>query len=156
MTSREMSDARIPGVPWDWLSETAIVLKPSARPFAADTPSLTRSASSRWLRLHGIVPVQVDATPMIGPPRRTGSMPIARKCARAGARSAPSCSPARARRRRASAGTPPTLLHVAGSSLADDLRIREDVERVAARRRELGDDRALATCLERVQRVRRD
>src|SRR4051812_18972460 len=118
MTSREMSDARIPGVPWDWLSETAIVLKPSARPFAADTPSLTRSASSRWLRLHGIVPVQVDATPMIGPPRRAGSIPIARKCARAGARSAPSCSPARARRRMASTGasvTPPTVLHVAGS-----------------------------------------
>src|SRR5206468_26407 len=63
MTSREMSDARIPGVPCDWLSETAIVLKQSARPFAADTPSLTRSASSRWLRLQGIVPVQGGVDP---------------------------------------------------------------------------------------------
>src|SRR5262249_18208993 len=55
---------------------------------------------------------------MIGPPRRVGSMPIARKCARAGARSARSSSPVRARRRRAATGasvTPPTVLHVAGS-----------------------------------------
>src|SRR3954449_8906371 len=80
----------MPGVPCDWLSETAIVLKPSARPPAAVTPSLTRSASSRWLMLQGIVPVHVDATPMIGPPSRVGSTPIARKWARAGARSAPS------------------------------------------------------------------
>ena len=29
ITSREISEARIPGVPCDWLSETAIVLKPS-------------------------------------------------------------------------------------------------------------------------------
>src|SRR5512133_470445 len=153
MTSREMSDARIPGVPWDWLLETAIVLKPSARPLAADTPSLTWSASSRWLRLHGIVPVQVDATPMIGPPSRVGSMPIALKCARAGARSALSSKPVRARRRRASTGvslTPPTVL------LTHDPRVREDVEGVATRRRELGDDRALVASLERVQRVRRD
>src|SRR5580765_2568157 len=113
MTSREMSEARMPGVPCDWLSETAIVLKSSARALAASTPSPTRSASSRWLRLQGIVPVQVDATPMIGPPRRVGSIPIARKCARAGARSARSSSPVRARRRRASTGasvTPPTVL----------------------------------------------
>src|SRR6476659_1046454 len=103
----------MPGVPCDWLSETAIVLKPSGTPPAADTPSLTRSARSRWLRLHGIVPVHVDATPMIGPSSRAGSTPMARKCARAGARSAPSSSPARARRRRASTGasvTPSTVL----------------------------------------------
>src|SRR6476659_615060 len=40
--------------------------------------------------------------PTIGPPRRAGSIPMARKCARAGARSAPETSPSRARRRRAS------------------------------------------------------
>ena len=40
ITSREISDARIPGVACDWLSETAIVLKPSATPPAAATPSL--------------------------------------------------------------------------------------------------------------------
>src|SRR5438105_15296133 len=56
--------------------------------------------------------------PMIGPPSLAGSMPIARKCARAGARSALSRNPVRARRRRASTGasvTPSTVLHVAGS-----------------------------------------
>ena len=35
ITSRETSDARIPGVPCDWLSETAIVLNGSATPPAA-------------------------------------------------------------------------------------------------------------------------
>src|SRR5437764_14216655 len=119
----------MPGVPWDWLSETAIVLKPRARPPAADTPSLTRSASSRWLRLQGIVPVHVDATPMIGPPSRAGSTPIARKCARAGARSALSSSPARARRRSASTGAsaaPATVLHVA-CALAHDPEVGDNV-----------------------------
>jgi hypothetical protein len=29
--------------------------------------------------LHGIVPVQVEAMPTIGPPSRAGSIPIARK-----------------------------------------------------------------------------
>src|SRR5258708_7569331 len=61
-------------------------------------PSTTRSASSRWFRLHGIVPVHVEATPTIGLPRRAGSMPMARKCARAGARLAPAASSSRARR----------------------------------------------------------
>src|SRR5438270_859370 len=102
ITSREISDARMPGVPWDWLSETAIVLNSIGTPPAAVTPSATRCASSRWLRLHGIVPVHVEAIPTIGPPSRDGSIPIARKCARAGARSAPEASASRARRRRAS------------------------------------------------------
>ena len=39
MSSRETSDARIPGVPCDWLSETAIVLNSSATPPAASTAS---------------------------------------------------------------------------------------------------------------------
>src|SRR6476469_9989727 len=149
----------MPGVPCDWLSETAIVLKPSARPFAAETPSPTRSASSRWLRLQGIVPVHVDATPMIGRPTCAGSMPIARKCAHAGARSALLRSPVRARRRRASTGASVTgRLYSTGrsGSLTDDLRIREHVELVAAPRPELGDDCALVAGPERVQRVRRD
>ena len=47
---------------------------------AAATPSTTRSASSRWLRLQGMVWAHVEATPMIGPPSRAGSIPIARKC----------------------------------------------------------------------------
>src|SRR4051794_38385733 len=102
MSSREISDARIPGVPCDWLSETAIVLNSSATPPAAVTPSQARAASSRWVRLHGIVPVQVEATPTIGASSRSGSIPMARKWARAPARSAAATSPVRARRRRAS------------------------------------------------------
>ena len=99
ITSRETSDARMPGVPCDWLSETAIVLNSSATPPAASTACATRAARRRWLRLHGIVPVHVDAIPTTGPSSRSGSMPIARKCERAGARSAPDRSAARARRR---------------------------------------------------------
>src|SRR5207253_5827680 len=41
-------------------------------------------------------------------------------------------------------------------SLAHDPGVREDVEGVAARRRKLGDDRAIVARFERVQRVRRD
>ena len=92
----------MPGVPCDWLSLTAIVLNGSGTPPAAATPSQTCRDSSSWLRLHGIVPVHVEQTPTIGPSRRVGSMPSARKCARAGARSGAAASPARARRRSAS------------------------------------------------------
>ena len=106
MTSRETSDARIPGVPCDWLSDTAMVVKGSATPPAAVTAAAACSASARWLRLHGIVCVQDDAMPTIGPSSRAGSMPMARKCARAPARSAPAASPSRARRRRSSMRRP--------------------------------------------------
>jgi hypothetical protein len=98
ITSREISDARIPGVPWVWLSETAIVLNSSATPPAAAIASAACAASSRWLRLQGIVPVQVEAMPTMGPSRRRGSIPMARKCERAPARSARAASPSRARR----------------------------------------------------------
>src|SRR5579859_279145 len=54
--------------------------------------------------LHGIVPVHVDATPTIGPSSRAGSIPIARKCARAGARAAPLASSSRALRRASGRG----------------------------------------------------
>src|SRR5207245_3516234 len=54
----------------------------------------------------------------------------------------------------ASCGTPSPVLPALG--LAHDPGVGEDVEGVAARRRELGDDRALSARLERVQRVRRD
>ena len=105
ITSRETSDARMPGVACDWLSETAIVLNSSATPPAASTASATFSASRRWLRLHGIVRVHVEAMPTIGPSSRSGSMPIARKCERAPARSAPDRRAARARLRAASSST---------------------------------------------------
>ena len=79
ITSRETSDARMPAVPCVWLSDTAMVLNSSGTPPAASTPSATAAARSRWVRLHGIVPVHVEAIPTIGPPSRSGSMPIARK-----------------------------------------------------------------------------
>jgi hypothetical protein len=59
ITSRETSEARIPGVPCVWLSETAIVLKGSPTPPAASTAAQVSSASVHRLRLHGIVPVHV-------------------------------------------------------------------------------------------------
>ena len=46
MTSRETSDARIPGVPCVWLSETAIVLNTSGTPPASSTAAATPSASA--------------------------------------------------------------------------------------------------------------
>ncbi len=47
MTSREISDARMPGVPCDWLSDTAIVLKGRGTPPAASIAAAARSLSSR-------------------------------------------------------------------------------------------------------------
>ena len=58
ITSRLTSEARIPSVPIDTPSDTAIVLNSIGVPPAARMPSLTRSASSRWLKLHGIVSIQ--------------------------------------------------------------------------------------------------
>jgi hypothetical protein len=55
ITSRETSEARMPGVPCDWLSDTAIVLNSSGTPPAAATAPAACSASRRWLRLQGIV-----------------------------------------------------------------------------------------------------
>src|SRR4051794_40629858 len=121
ITSREMSDARLPGVPCDWLSETAIVLNGSATPPAAPTPSATRADSSRWLRLHGIVPAHAEATPTIGPSSRAGSIPSARKCARAPARSGPDASASRARRRRASPSIDGHLKPAAAAASASGL-----------------------------------
>ena len=57
----------MPGVPCDWLSETAIVLNGSGTPPAVATPSQTWRDSSSWFKLHGIVPVHVEQTPTIGP-----------------------------------------------------------------------------------------
>ena len=79
ISSRDTSEARMPGVPCVWLSETAIVLNSSGTPPACSTPPATAAASSRCVRLHGIVPVQVEPMPTIGPVKRAGSIPIARK-----------------------------------------------------------------------------
>ena len=66
ITSRETRLARIPSVPIETPSETAIVLNSIGVPPASRIPRFTSCASSRWFRLHGIVSIQVVATPMIG------------------------------------------------------------------------------------------
>ncbi len=49
ITSRLMSEARMPSVPIEVPSETAIVLNSIGVPPAARMPALTCSASRRWL-----------------------------------------------------------------------------------------------------------
>ncbi len=65
-SSRETSDARIPAVPIVMPSEIAIVLSSIGVPPAARIPSFTFAASTRLLKLHGIVSIHECATPTIG------------------------------------------------------------------------------------------
>jgi hypothetical protein len=90
MTSRETSEARMPSVPIETPSETEIVLNSSGVPPAARMPRLTCSASARWLRLQGIVSIQVVETPISGRARSSSVNPVPLSIARAGARSGPS------------------------------------------------------------------
>src|SRR3954462_1912782 len=90
MTSRDTSDARIPSVPIETPSETAIVLNSTGVPPASMMPRRTWRASSRWFQLHGIVSIQVVAMPTSGRASASSSRPIALSIARAGARSTPS------------------------------------------------------------------
>src|SRR5918998_361163 len=92
MTSRLTSDVFIPDVPMVMPSEMATVLNSIGVPPAARIPSLTFAASARRPKLHGIVSVQVDATPMIGFESASLSNPIPCRYARAGARAGPSVS----------------------------------------------------------------
>ena len=94
ITSREISEARIPVVPIETPSETEIVLNSIGVPPAARIPSFTCFASTRWLKLHGIVSIQVVATPTSGFARSSSVKPTAFSIARAGARSTPSVSAA--------------------------------------------------------------
>ncbi len=66
ISSRETSDARIPAVPMVIPSEIAIVFSSIGVPPAARMPSLTFAASTRLLKLHGIVSIHECATPTIG------------------------------------------------------------------------------------------
>ena len=66
ISSRETSDARIPAVPIVIPSEIAIVFSSIGVPPAARMPSLTFAASTRLLKLHGIVSIHECATPTIG------------------------------------------------------------------------------------------
>ena len=94
ITSRLTSDARMPSVPIETPSDTDTVLNSIGVPPAARMPALTRCASSRWLKLQGIVSIHVVATPTIGRARSSSVKPIALSIARAGARSGPSVSAA--------------------------------------------------------------
>ena len=93
-TSRLISDAFMPSVPIVTPSDTEIVLNSIGVPPAARMPSLTNSASRRWLKLQGIVSIQVVATPTIGFARSSSVKPTALSMARAAARSGPSVSAA--------------------------------------------------------------
>ena len=90
IVSRETSDARIPAVPIETPSETAIVLNSTGVPPASMIPRRTWRASSRWFQLHGIVSIHDVAMPTSGRARASSSMPIALNIARAPARSTPS------------------------------------------------------------------
>ena len=80
----------MPSVPIETPSLTAIVLNSIGVPPAARMPSLTNSASRRWLMLQGIVSIQVVPTPISGLARSSSVKPIALSIARAAARSGPS------------------------------------------------------------------
>ena len=83
ITSREISEARIPVVPIETPSETEIVLNSIGVPPAARMPSFTCLASTRWLRLHGIVSIHVVATPTSGFARSSSVKPTPFSIARA-------------------------------------------------------------------------
>src|SRR6476469_8875504 len=80
----------MPTVPIVTPSEIATVLNSIGVPPAARIPCFTYPASRRWFRLHGIVSIQVVATPISGLARSSSVKPVPLSIARAGARSGPS------------------------------------------------------------------
>ncbi len=80
----------MPEVPIETPSETEMVLNSIGVPPAARIPSFTCLASTRWLRLHGIVSIHVVPTPISGFARSSSVKPTPFSIARAGARSTPS------------------------------------------------------------------
>src|ERR1700736_187630 len=90
ITSRLTSEAFMPSVPIETPSETAMVLTSIGVPPAARMPAFTYSASRRWLKLQGMVSIQLCPTPISGFRRSSRVKPIARSMARAPARSSPS------------------------------------------------------------------
>ena len=89
MTSRDTSDARIPSVPIEMPSDTAIVLNSTGVPPASRMPALTCSASARRCTLQGVTSVHVLATPTSGFSRSASVNPAPLSIARAGARAVP-------------------------------------------------------------------
>src|SRR6202045_2876698 len=90
ITSRLTREAFMPSVPIETPSETAMVLNSIGVPPAARMRVFTFSASRRWLKLQGMVSIQLCPTPISGFPRSSRVKPIARSMARAPARSSPS------------------------------------------------------------------
>src|SRR5256884_4060270 len=90
ITSRLTSEAFMPSVPIETPSDTAMVLNSIGVPPAARMPAFTFSARRRWVKLHGMVSIQLCPTPISGLLRSSRVKPIARSMARAPARSSPS------------------------------------------------------------------
>src|SRR5579862_3220304 len=90
MISRLTSEARMPSVPMVSPSEIAMVLNSMGVPPASRIPSLTLADNRRRWKLHGMVSIQVLATPINGLRRSESLKPIALNMARDGARSRPS------------------------------------------------------------------
>ena len=84
----------MPSVPIETPSDTEIVLNSIGVPPASRIPAFTRCASSRWLKLQGMVSIQVVATPTMGFARSSSVKPIPFSIDRAAARSGPSVSAA--------------------------------------------------------------
>ena len=80
----------MPSVPIVIPSEIAIVLYSMGVPPASRTPFLTCSASSRWLKLQGMVSIHECATPRIGFSRSACVYPMLSRKERAAARGTPS------------------------------------------------------------------
>ena len=89
MTSRDMSEARMPSLPMVIPSETAIELKSTGVPPAARIPARTGTANLSRSILHGPILVHVLKTAIIGPSKFSSSIPVARSIARAAARLGP-------------------------------------------------------------------
>ena len=90
MTSRLTSEARMPSVPMETPSLTEMVLISMGVPPAARTPSFTRWAMRRWLKLQGMVSIHSCATPTMGRARSSSEKPMDLSWERAGARAGPS------------------------------------------------------------------
>src|ERR1700687_4388948 len=92
ITSRLTSEAFMPSVPIETPSDTAMVLNSIGVPPAARMPALTFSARRRWLKLQGMVSIQLCPTPISGFASPSRLKPMACNIERAGARSSPSVS----------------------------------------------------------------
>ena len=111
MTSRLTSEARMPSVPMETPSLTEMVLISMGVPPAARTPSLTRWAMRRWLKLQGMVSIHSCATPTMGRARSSSEKPMDLSWERAGARAGPSVMAA--------------LLRLRGSDMEDPVVVED-------------------------------